>query len=427
MSELIKENSRTKKAKLLTTLSSCCGVTGETVLTDSAIILLYASSLGAGNTGALFSTSVLPLFNGLAVIPMACIASRLGVRRLTLAACFISAIGYIIAGCAPWLGGAKVIMWGVSCAAMVQAGFVAGWFPLLNSFLAPDDRVSFLGRMRFFHQLCATLFVLVSGWFMGKNPDAAHIQAVVLTAAVIFCGRFAFILATPYFPLSDSQKTAADSSWRSLCTTAANPRIRRFALYQSLFNLASFAVIPVSLVHLKNLRLPDNIIVYISGVSFIGMMLGYWFVRNLVEKCSARRITAWLAMVCLPATLSFFLINKAPSPLLCVWLAASLMCVSFAVAAFSVVSSAIMMQFSQQENASMTMAFCNAFYYGSAGGTRLLASWLAGSVWMAAPHGLPTGFSWLYLAFAVFAVLAACLATKMIPSEDNEKSINSLS
>lgn len=75
----------------------------------------------------------------------------------------------------------------------------------------------------------------------------------------------------------------------------------------------------------------------------------------------------------------------------------------------------------------MTMAFCNAFYYGSAGGTRLLASWLAGSVWIAAPHGLPTGFSWLYLAFAVFAVLAACLAIKMIPPEDNEKSINSLS
>ena len=86
-----------QRAEFLTTAASCCGVTGETVLTDSAIIMLYASSLGAGNTGVLFSTSVLPLFNGLAVIPMAGIAPKIGVKKLTLTASAISAIGYLIA------------------------------------------------------------------------------------------------------------------------------------------------------------------------------------------------------------------------------------------------------------------------------------------------------------------------------------------
>ncbi|MBO4511733.1 MAG: hypothetical protein J5746_03100 [Victivallales bacterium] len=414
MSEPTKDNS-VKRAKLLTTLSSCCGVTGETAMTDSAIILLFASSLGASNTGALFSTSALPLFNGLAVIPMALIAPFLGVRRLALTACMISATGYIIAGCAPWLGGASTIIWGVTCAALVQSGFVAGWFPLLNSFLNAQDRIPFLGRMRFCHQLCATLFVLASGWFMGAAPSVGRIQAVVLTSAVIFCGRLAFILGVPNFQMDSSGGNGPVSSFQCLRRIAANSEIRRFAWFQCLFNLGSFAIIPVSIMHLKRLCLPDDRIVYVSGASFIGMMLGYWFVHNLVKRSSPRRITALFALGSLPATVLFFLLDGTPGPALCVLLSLSLMCVSFAVAAFSVVSSALMMQFSQNENAAMTMAFCNAFYYSSAGGSRLLVSWLAGTAWLASPHGLPTGFSWLFLGFAVFAALSACLASRMIP------------
>ena len=37
-----------KKAERCAVLSSCCGVTGEAALTDSAVILLFAASLGSG-------------------------------------------------------------------------------------------------------------------------------------------------------------------------------------------------------------------------------------------------------------------------------------------------------------------------------------------------------------------------------------------
>ena len=56
------ENHAVRRAETLTIAASCCGVTGETVLTDSAIIMLYLAALGAGNAGSLISTSVLPLF-----------------------------------------------------------------------------------------------------------------------------------------------------------------------------------------------------------------------------------------------------------------------------------------------------------------------------------------------------------------------------
>ena len=60
----------------LATVSSCCGVTGETVLADSAVIMIFAAALGASDMLSLISTSMLPFFNGLFILPGAFLADR---------------------------------------------------------------------------------------------------------------------------------------------------------------------------------------------------------------------------------------------------------------------------------------------------------------------------------------------------------------
>ena len=388
-------------------------MTGETVLTDSAIILLYASSLGAGNTGAMFSTSVLPLFNGLAVIPMAGIAPRIGVRKLTLTACAISAIGYLVAGFAPFFGGADTVLWGVSCAALVQAGFIAGWFPLLNSFIQPENRVSFLGRMRFFHQLCATLFVLLAGFYLGEAPGAGRLQSVVLTAAIIFCGRFFCIMAVPRFP--QEQRSISGSWWGNLRKAAADPVLRKFSLFQCLFNLGSFGMLPLALLYMKHLGVPDNLTVFISGASFVGMMLGYWFIRHLTAKIAVWKVISALGVLCLPAAFAFWLLRALPGISGYVLLTLALVGTSFSVAAFSVMSSAVMMSCAPPDNAPMTMAFGNSFYYASAGLTRLFLAWIAGLAWFEQFHKpfFGSGFTLLFFlsgtVMAITSLLSALL------------------
>ena len=71
-----------RQAERLAVLSSCCGMLGEVTLTDSAVILLFAAALGAGEMLTLLTTAVLPVMNGRCVIPMACLVTRIGVRRL---------------------------------------------------------------------------------------------------------------------------------------------------------------------------------------------------------------------------------------------------------------------------------------------------------------------------------------------------------
>ena len=63
----------------LATVSSCCGVTGETVLADSAVIMIFAAALGASDMLSLISTSMLPFFNGLFILPGAFLAVKVWV------------------------------------------------------------------------------------------------------------------------------------------------------------------------------------------------------------------------------------------------------------------------------------------------------------------------------------------------------------
>ena len=67
----------------LATLSSCCGVTGETVLADSAVIMIFAAALGASDMLSLISTSMLPFFNGLLILPGALRAVKKQAVKMT--------------------------------------------------------------------------------------------------------------------------------------------------------------------------------------------------------------------------------------------------------------------------------------------------------------------------------------------------------
>ena len=144
-------------------LSSCCGFLGEVTLTDSAIIILFAGMLGAGDMLSLLTTSVLPFFNGLCVIPMAYLVMHFGRRRLILSACISASLAYFAAASAPFFGEWKVtvLIGSIAWFGFSLTGFIAGWFPMLDTFLTRERRTGFFSRMRFCHQLTATVFLFL--------------------------------------------------------------------------------------------------------------------------------------------------------------------------------------------------------------------------------------------------------------------------
>ena len=419
----VADQSTRLRAERLATLSSCCGFLGETVLTDSAVILLFAGMLGAGEMLSLLTTAVLPLLNGLCILPMALLAMRIGMRKLIYTACVCASLAYFVAACAPFAGSAKVavLTGAVFCFALSLTGFIAGWFPLLDSFLTPERRTGFLSRMRFCHQFGATLFLLLVGLLIGRSPSVGELQTVLFVAAVIFTGRGIAIGRIPRFEMTRPDSPGVVAGIR---TALGNGPLVGFSLYCFGVNLAGCGVVPLTILYLKNgLQTPDNVVVLISACSLAGMLFGYLGTGPLLRLFGLRNTFLLLHLL-------FFLVNaglfvvRDDGTASRVFVATLLMAGSFATASFSIVASAEMMKLAKPGNKVMAMAFNGVFFYGGSGVSRFLSSLLLGAGLFAAEWKFGTmtvcRYQTFFLVYAVAALLAAPFLL-LVPAVNPEK------
>lgn len=383
--------SEIRSAERLAILSSCCGFPGEVVLTDSAVILLFAGALGAGEMLALLTTSFLPFFNGLCMIPMAALVMRCGHRMVILRVLTLATLMFFLAAAAPWFGeGAMAVLTGaVVVFSFALSGFVAGWYPMLDTFLAPGERTAFFSRMRFRHQLISVVFLTVAGMVLGPEPPVGRMQMVLFAAALLFCGRGMAIARIPEFPV---RRTGRFGFREGLARAAGNRKLTGFSLYLFLLNSCTFGTVPLMMLYLKNgLHAPDNVVVYISAASLAGMLFGYLGIGT-VERCVGRR---WIFPL-------FHLLYVVLGGVLClihgggtaVWIfSGGLLCAySFLLAGSSILASSEMMALATPGNKVMAMAFSGTFSYGATGLARILPSLLLGSGMLAESwvfHGIP--------------------------------------
>lgn len=366
-----------KRAGRLAIASSCCGVTGEITLTDSAVIILFASALGASDMLQLIMTSVLPFFNGLLVIPAAFFITLAGRKQLIAISCSLATLVYALAASSPFFKGHEVgvlismiLLFGLSL-----PGFISGWFPLLDSFLDSDKRTAYLGKMRFMHQATAMVFLFLISFVIGKSPSVGMLQAVLFAGCIIFSGRLFFISRIPDFPL-----VKKDLPWKEGLTAAMkNKRLTIFSVYQFVLNLLIYGTIPIATLYLKKgLCIQDNIIVFISGAAQGGILLGYLAGGWLKRKFSTRMIFILLHVIPIPVNLGLFFIDGA-STIELILLTVLMMIAGVVVAASSIFCSAEMMSLAAAGNKTMAMAWSGAFFYCGVGGSRLVASFFLNS------------------------------------------------
>ena len=336
-----------RKSEWKAILSSCCGFTGEVVLTDSAVILLFAAGLGAGDELAMLTTSLLPLFNGLLLIPMAALAVRCGGRRLLNIACSAAGCCYFAAVAAPWFGRAAmpVLIGAIAATAFCLTGFIATWFPLLESFLPPRRRAGFLSRMRFCHQLSGVIFLCLAAVAAGKNPSIGRLQLILFFSGILFCGRLFWIRRIPDYPVPVREVPEIAAGLKH---ALANRPLRKFSLYVFGLNLFGYATVPAALLYLKTvLNVEDNVLILFSAASLAGMLAGYRAMPLLIRQIASPRL---LLILHLGYT-----------------------------AAISVIASAEMMNLARPGNKTMAMAFSGALFYGGYGLSRVIGAFLLGT------------------------------------------------
>ncbi len=367
-----------RSAERLAILSSCCGFPGEVVLTDSAVIILFAGVLGAGDMLSLLTTSFLPFFNGLCMIPMAYFVMRFGHRAIILRVLALSTLMYFLAASAPWFGGARiaVLLGAIMLFALGVTGFVAGWYPMLDTFLTRGSRTPFFSRMRFCHQLTSVVFLLVSGALLGANPPVWKLQAVLFAAAVLFCGRGFCVARIPEFPARAPERFGFRDG---LLQAVGNKGLTGFSFYLFMLNISTFGTVPLTMLYLKKgLNTPDNIVVFLSAASLTGMLLGYLGIGRVVRLLGLRRTFPVFHLLYFLLNGSLFFIREG-SPAAWALTGVILLAYSFLLAGSSILASAEMMELAVPGNKVMAMAFSGTFSYGATGLARVVPSLLLGS------------------------------------------------
>lgn len=406
---------RAKAAERDSILSACTGATGDVTLIDSAVIILYATMLGASDMFSLITTSLIPLFNGILIIPMALLAAKFGNQQLILRVCSLAFCAYLMVVAAPFFGTAAVpvLIQSLVAFAIFQTGYVAGWFPMLDTFLSRERRSAYLSRMRFWWQLSSVVFIFLVGLCIGKNPPLWHLQVALLIAAIVFSGRIFFIARIPVFK---TEKKETYEVRKGLALALSNKPLAGYSVYLFVLNLAAYGTIPLATLYLKKyLHAPDNVIIIISSVTLFGMLVGSLCAGRIIQRFGLKNTFLGIHATYALTNILIFFIGKdtMSSTLTYAAFAVLLLIYSFTFANANVASTSEMMALATPGNKVMAMAFCGTFYYGGSGLSRLVTSLVLGGGILAPEwHVGNTTFchyQTIFLIYSVAIVFAAML------------------
>ena len=409
-----------RRAERNTILSTCCGAMGEVPFTDAALIILYANMLGANDCLTMITTSLQPLTVGLLAIPASFIAMRSGsCQRTIMSTCLVSLAFLTLVVTAPFFGrlAIPVLLAALAGLAVSSTVHISAWFPLLSTFLKSERRSMYLGKMRFCWQFSTAVLLTGLGFYIGRNPPIGKLQVVMLVCMIVFSGRFWLVGGVPTFRSGKAEAPTQTLGFSDgLKTALANKPLTGYSVYLFILNLAAYGTIPLVTLYLKkSLRAPDNVIVFLSAVVLCGMLTGSFCAGPIIKKFGIRTTFLCVHAVYAATNFLFFFMSKGilPDHWLFAAIGAILFLYSVTFACASISSSTEMMHLAASGNKVMAMAFCNSFYYGGSGLSRLLSSLILGSGALAAYLSLGgmtfSHYQTLFLVYGVGVVFAASL------------------
>lgn len=408
------------------TLSAVCGCVAEVMLDSSAVVILYLTMLGGGDTFALFSTSVSGMAYMLLLIPFSGITDRLGLKRSVNIACTVGTVAFLVMALAPLAGGAAkhVVIAGCLLYGLTRPLYLTAWYPLLDNFLLPADRSHFFSAMRFTYMTLNTVLFLLIGMALGKHPPLWLLQAVIAAAGVLLLGRQFFISGLPTG--SEGEQAPACSLTTALGTSVRNAPLTGFSVYACCLTFANCAITPLSFVYLKShLGAAPDLVVMISSLGMAGTIGGYLAAGRLIRGLGTRCVQIGTHAVFVLVPLGCFLSGKEVVGA-AVSIAVLLFVNSFASACFSVCNSSEMLALARPGNRTMAVAFCNTFInlgnaVSRAGVALTLGSGLLATDWVwrgAAMSRYQSLFLFFALAATFFLILLVLIPSVVPRHED---------
>jgi MFS family permease len=348
------------------------------MIADSAIIILFASMLGASDMVSMVTTSLISVSNCLLLLPFAIVANKFGYKKTIIRSTVVSFLLIALVASSAWFPTtlAKPILLlslGLFCISLTL--YVAAWFPMLSTFLTPKTRSRFFGKLRFSWQLTSVLFFLICGAIIGEKPPIWMLQLLIFITGIALLGRIVHIRRIPEFAeiRNDTLKFK-----EGLMDALNNKPLCGFSVYICCLYLAAYATLPLTYIYLKKMDVADNTLVIISSAALAGTMIGFLFAGRLVDKFGVKKLMLFIHFSFAIINLILFFIGSI-STIVLFFIGALVTVYGFFIACSSVAISSEMMAMASPNNKAVSMAFCGTFYSAGMGGSRLLTSLVIGS------------------------------------------------
>ncbi len=415
MSTLQEKHSR--RSQKLAILSACFGSLASIMIKDSAVIILFAGMIGAGNMLSMVTTSLPGVMSCFFSIPAAYIAGRIGYKKTILMTTYLGTLAIILLAFTPLLG--QFSKYGMVLILILfvslMAFYAAAWFPFLDEFLPKKDRNNFFGILRFSWQSCCVAFFFICGLVMGENPDLRVLQAIIIITALALLGRAYFVSR---IKVNETEYKTIDFR-KGMAMVLANKPLVGFSVYLSFLYLASQGTVPLTFIYLKkHLHTPDNIVVIVSSLALAGTIIGFFCAGPIISKTGIKKVL--LSVHITFALINFLMFAFSGPGMLSLYIITGLMIVyGFFIAISSVAVSSEMMALANPENKALAMAFCVSMYSAGVGGARFLSSLIIGSGILSPEWTMGSikfsMFHTMYLGYGL-SILFVCMLLVIVPA-----------
>lgn len=392
-------------------MSSCWGAISSVMVRDSSIVILLADYLHFGETISILTTALQDICSCLLLLPFAWLSDYFGYKRTIIISSWILMIMLLITATSPWFGSwsrlilvASLVVFSVAASA-----YLAAAFPFIDGLIPKTERGLFFGRMRFAWQFVAAVFLLGSGWLVGRQASVEMLQVIIAAAALMMLGRIWHMKVIPDVAVRKTLFGLRDR----LRDVLANRVILGYAIYLFSLYTAASATIPIAFVFAKTeLALPDYQVVLMSVCSMGGSILGYLAGGVFVHRYGVKRVFLSAHLLFGIINLLLLTVTGASLPAV-IWLMSLIGVYGFLTAGASVAVSSEILGVAPVNNKAVSIAFCLSLYSGGAGCSRLLASLILGSGMLSPSWGILgitlAKYHTLFLFYGVGVIIASVL------------------
>jgi hypothetical protein len=219
-----------------------------------------------------------------------------------------------------------IIVAGISVLAIGKTLFAPTWMPIIDSFVDPNKRGQFFGRLRITVQLVGLIVSALTAWYVRSSDDGSTAPVskyivVLFVLSLFLFGRLYFYSRIPEITKKDSRPHDI-GLFKAIGEILSNGDFISFCLY--IFMLVLFTAgcgNLFSLVEKNVMKLSSSYIILLSNTTMIGAMVGLFIGGKVIDRYGSKFafLFCHLAFV---FTIGLFLMRDSiPTPIIFVIIA----------------------------------------------------------------------------------------------------------